>query len=91
MADAIRIRSGNKDGMPHLADREPAYVRDENAFYIGTPAGNKKVGAEELEKKLTARPAASQAALAAEATLAQVIEAHNALIAALKASGIMSN
>lgn len=46
MSDTIQIRAGNKKGMPTLADREPAYVRDENAFYIGTDSGNKKIGAE---------------------------------------------
>lgn len=46
MADKIQIRAGNKSGMPTLTDRELAYVRDENALYIGTPDGNKKVSAE---------------------------------------------
>lgn len=60
MGDNIKIRGGNKKGMPILGDREPAFVRDEKAFYIGTPEGNLKLcGAdtekkvEELEKKVT--------------------------------------
>lgn len=40
--------------------------------------------------KLTASPAAPQAALAEEAALADVVAAYNALVAALKAAGIMS-
>lgn len=46
MADTIQLRAGNKENMPVLRDREPAYVRDENALYVGTPEGNKKVGAD---------------------------------------------
>lgn len=43
MADALQIRAGKKTGMPTLAVREPAYVTDEEALYIGTPAGNKRL------------------------------------------------
>lgn len=46
MADKIQIRAGNKAGLPTLTDRELAYVRDENALYIGTPTGNKDINAE---------------------------------------------
>lgn len=45
MADTIRLKAGNKADMPDLADREPGYVRDEQALYIGTPEGNVKLGA----------------------------------------------
>ena len=44
MADKILLRAGKKANMPTLADREPAYVTDDNAIYVGTPGGNKKVG-----------------------------------------------
>lgn len=43
-----------------------------------------------ISGKLTASPAASVAALATDADLAAVIAAHNALLSALKAAGIMS-
>ena len=43
-----------------------------------------------LGEKLTAAPAASQQALASDAALADVVTAYNALLAALKAAGIMS-
>lgn len=43
-----------------------------------------------VEGKLTATPAAAQSELAAQADLAAVIAAYNALLAALKAGGIMS-
>ena len=43
MADNIYLRAGRKAGMPNLADREPAFVRDEKALYIGTSAGNLKL------------------------------------------------
>lgn len=138
MADAIQIRAGNKENMPVLSDREPAYVRDENALYIGTPSGNKKVGSEleaavseqaeslsalwlvadERSKavealagaseqhteqigslteaitalettKLTATKAAAQSEVGADADVATVATAFNALLAALKACGIM--
>ena len=45
---------------------------------------------EELGKKLTAEPVAAQAALAADADLAAVIAAVNALLDAMKQSGVMS-
>lgn len=141
MADKIQIRAGNKEGMPALADRELAYVRDENELYIGTPDGNKAIHAElkaavaaldkkateqggtiaaqgdaitahsqilgehgtailenagaiaaqyaALEGKLTASAVASQPGVAAEADLATVAAALNALIAAMKGSGVM--
>ena len=44
MSGSIRLRAGDKAGMPRLADREPAYVRDEEALYVGTSAGNVKIG-----------------------------------------------
>lgn len=54
MADTIiRLYSGNKANMPRLADREPAYVRDEEALYVGTPAGNVKIGGETERKVKT--------------------------------------
>ena len=128
MADKIQIRAGNKSGMPTLTDREPAYVRDEKALYIGTPDGNVKIGGEletkvntlqnkvnalevkanalelvveghdddiddlkvDMPKKLTASPVASQAAVAAGADLATAVAALNALIAAMKSSGVMN-
>ena len=117
MADTIQLRAGNKTGMPTLLDRELAYVRDENALYVGTDTGNKKIGAE-LEatvnwqgtqigtlqtsvgnlgsavstlqtEKLSASKAETQSDLAAEAELGDVVAAFNALVAAMKASGLM--
>lgn len=107
MADKIQIRAGNKAGMPTLTDRELAYVRDENALYIGTPDGNKNLSGETkqaivelqasvaaqqeaLNGKLTATPVAAQAELAADADLAAAVSAINALIAAMKSSGVMN-
>ena len=177
MSDTIQIRAGNKLGMPTLADREIAYVRNENALYIGTDSGNKKVGAEldtaiynlgrdlaareatltdlllsvealttgqnkhgktiaehgdsidahsktiaehgeaitahgsaieaqgktvaehstaiaeqkaALDGKLSASPVAAQAGIAADADLATAVAAMNALIAAMKNSGVMN-
>ena len=132
MADIIQVRAGNKANMPVLHDREIGYVRNENAFYIGTPGGNVKVGQnledalaaqqetiaqiqetatvqseiivaigaalEEAQTtiealgttKLSASAAAAQSALAAEADIAAVVTAFNSLIAAMKASGLMT-
>lgn len=121
MADKIQIRAGNKSGMPTLTDREPAYVRDEKALYVGTPEGNVKVCSAETEQtvvehgitisahestiqyhgtaisaqqtilngKLTASAVNAQAELAADADLATAVAAFNALIAAMKSSGVM--
>ena len=106
MADKMFFRAGNKANMPTLADREPAFVRDEKALYIGTENGNLRLvraGLEDdvasLERavqnladvKLSADAAAAQRPLAADAELAAVISAFNALVAAMKASGIMEN
>lgn len=44
MPDSIKLLAGNKNNMPTLPDRMPAYVRDEKAIYVGTPEGNVKVG-----------------------------------------------
>lgn len=100
MADTIHLRAGNEEKMPTLADREPAYVRDKKALYIGTPEGNVMLctaetlkDVENLKKtigeKLTANQATPQTPLDAEADLAAVVSAYNALIAALKTAGIM--
>ena len=105
MNDTIQLRAGNKENMPTLADREPAYVRDEKALYVGTPAGNVKITGpveervkdlEETvqtlsEEKLTAYKAASVTELSSDSELASVIETVNGLISALKESGIMTS
>lgn len=84
MADTILLRAGNKEGMPNLAQRELAYVKDENALYIGTSDGNKKILSEEFAKKLDANVVASVEALATDADLAAVVSKVNELITALK-------
>ena len=86
MADTIRLRAGNKDGMPKLADRELAYVRDENALYVGTPTGNKDITA----GKLTASQVAAQAEVSTSAGTKDLAAALNSLIVAMKNSGVMS-
>lgn len=93
MADKIQIRAGNKIGMPTLTDRELAYVRDENALYIGTPNGNKEINGELKEQiagKLTASAVAAQVGVASDAGIGEVASALNALIAAMKSSGVMN-
>ena len=104
MADSLQIRGGNRAGMPTLRARELAYCKDEKALYVGTGSENVKLCAageaeilarrtEALENampgKLTASAAAAQSVLADSADLAAVISAHNDLIEALKASGLM--
>lgn len=95
MADTILIKAGNKANMPTLVQREIAYVNDEEALYIGTPDGNVKVLGNDIAKltkeKLTASKAAAQNALAADANLAAVVAAFNALVAAMKESGQMNS
>ena len=44
MADKIKLRAGSKAKIPTLAEREIGYCTDENALYVGTEDGNKKVG-----------------------------------------------
>ena len=43
MGDTIKFKRGTKAGIPTLVDGEPAYVSDENAVYLGTSSGNKKI------------------------------------------------
>ena len=52
--DSIRLRAGNKAGMPQLSHREPAYVWDEQALYVGTPEGNVQVAAAGTAGRVTA-------------------------------------
>lgn len=40
MTDSFKLLAGNKEGMPNLPDRAPAFVRDEQSLYVGTPDGN---------------------------------------------------
>lgn len=95
--DVIRLRAGSREGMPRLADREPAYVRDEAALYIGTPEGNVKVAdvahegrLQTLEQqKLTAVPAAALPPLPADAAPAAVAETVNRLLTAMQTAGLM--
>lgn len=101
MADTVQIRAGARSGLPDLTDREFGWTRDEKELYIGTHAGNEKVTGKVWEaltalqtalgNKLTATPAAAQAALADTADLAAVIGAVNGLLAAMKASGLMES
>lgn len=91
MADKMQIRAGYRAGMPTLTDREPGYVRDETALYIGTPDGNVKVGDARWEtEKLSAQKVAAQAGVASDADAATIAAALNALIAAMKSSGVMN-
>lgn len=93
MADTIKLKGGKLANMPALSEREVVIATDEQAIYAGINGKNVRIaGADdksELEGKLTATPAASQAAISTGSSLADVISAHNALISALKASGIM--
>ena len=76
MNDSIRLRAGNRAGMPQLADREPAYVRDEEALYVGTPSGNVKIGG---------KTAAVVTALAGRvSTMGEILADHTGEIAALQ-------
>jgi len=45
MADKILIRRGNKADLPTLTDGEPGFARDTEEFFVGSPTGNKQVGA----------------------------------------------
>lgn len=95
MADTIHIKRGAAaSNMPYLLDGEMAYVREEQAIYIGDEGTNRKIAsaldADILRGKLTAVPAAAQADLAADADMAAIIASYNALLAALRAAGIMT-
>ena len=84
MAGSIRLRAGSRASMPRLSDREPAYVRDEQALYIGTPSGNLRLTFPPLPAMPSLPP------LAAEADTASIIAAYNALLTALEDSGRMT-
>jgi len=78
--DTIQLKGGDRAGMPALADREPVYVRDENALYVGTPEGAKKV---------TYTPAEGVADAAEGVTAESLRATVNELLAALRACGLM--
>lgn len=79
MSDVIQLYGGAKAGLPQLAEREPGFCTDTGELYIGTGAGNRLIN-----------PRAQAAApLAAGATPEQMVAAYNALVASLKASGLM--
>lgn len=101
MADVILIKRSDTTGTTFLADGELGYSREEKALYIGDGGkrNQKLCSAEtaaeverivgELQNKLTAVQIATQGTLSAESDLSAVISAFNALISAMKASGIM--
>lgn len=60
MADKIKLRAGSKAKIPTLAEREMWYCKDENAFYIGTKDGNKKVSGGGSGSGVTFTPSVSQ-------------------------------
>ncbi len=80
MADTIKLRAGEKEGMPMLAEREVAYCTDENAFYIGTSEGNKKVVPGQME---------NLPKLESAATLEDVIAGYNTLVDTMISNGLM--
>jgi len=84
MADKIQIRAGNKSGMPTLTDRELAYVRDENALYIGTPSGNKDINGELKQAVIELQETVATHGNAIKAN-ADAVAAYEARIAALEA------
>ena len=98
MADLIQVKRGDTTGVSFLADGELAYSREEKALYIGDGGrrNQKLCSAETAAKiealeseKLTATAAEAQTSLEDTTELAGVITAFNALLEALKASGLM--
>lgn len=77
MNDTIQLRAGDKKNMPALADREPGYVRDEKALYIGTPDGNVKL-TEALETRVSKLEEAGDAVEARVKALEDKLEAYPA-------------
>ena len=96
--DTILIKRGNKVGTSFLADGELGYSREEKALYIGDGGRrNQKICSAiemanlitEMPKKLAAMQMEALPTLDSTTTLADAITAYNALISALKASGVM--
>lgn len=82
MADTILLKGGKKANMPTLQDREMGVVKDEKALYVGINGVNVRMcGADDKIAALDEIPA--------DSALSAVVTAHNSLIAALKASGLM--
>lgn len=101
MADMIQFYRGKEAKLPVLRPGQPGYCTDTKRLYIGSAAGNVlladngclgRVDAleETMPQKLTASAVAAQDALTAGAELDAVTAKVNALIAAMKASGVMS-
>lgn len=88
--DSKELFIGTADGNVKIGDA--AVFQKVMDLETGLQTVNTTVGKLEtaLGNKLTAAPAAAQAAVASDAELAAVIEGLNSLIAALKNAGIMS-
>ena len=54
MADSIQFQRGSRTGLPLLPDGVPGWCRDTGELFIGSPAGNKKVGGD-IQERLTAQ------------------------------------
>lgn len=98
MADTIQIKRGNTTGTTYLADGELGYSKEEKALYIGDGGRrNQKICSavemaqllEQMPNKLTGAQLNAISPLAETSDITDVVTAFNALIAELKASGIM--
>jgi len=102
MADTMQQYRGKKAALPKLLPAQLGFCTDVKELYAGAEEENVLIGAaawaeritamqSALSGKLTAQKAASSAELATEAEIADIINAFNGLIAALKEAGIMNS
>lgn len=86
MSDSIKIKSGtlgNRTSMPNLSVDELGYQKDNEALYIGTEQGNKKVGDAKWETRINALETKPETpgmfyAIYGETTGEEINEAYNA-------------
>ena len=81
MADSIQFKRGKKETLPQLPDGTPGWCSDTGELFVGSPAGNRKVGGdiqEELNRLKGAVSALSP--LDTEAALSDVIAVCNSLL-----------
>lgn len=93
MADTLQQYRGLKTKLPTLLGGQFGFCKDTEELYIGGENGNVLIAsgkwAETIANKLTATQSDAVAALAENATQAEVITAFNGLIANLKTANIM--
>ncbi len=86
MAQSIQIKRGNESNVPTLQSGEPAIALDSGKLFIGTPSGNKQIGASDASEVFVSDVGAYYTSSTTEDVLQEV----GASLTALRGSMITS-